>query len=360
MLLGIPFHAALAYTYSAHADVWIVTDSLKSYWLDFFCYFIQLFRMPVFFLLSGYMGHFIYQKKPQDYLTSRFKRIAVPLVVFSLLLLPILRVLWLGGETPHFDWQHVTATYFDHHSGSHQRSPVNFAHLWFLLYLYLFAVIAYLGRNILARVSWATHKTVTFFFIISFLAQLCMPGNYLENPFIWYPRPALTIYYLSFFLTGWLLFRGHVLEKFLPSLPWPLHGILGGLTILRLLHQTHQTHIADLPVFVLKLASTVSTWYLVYLCFSMAQHLKTHSKVVQRFADSSYLFYILHLPLVVLLQLVLHPYTIPWQLKFLAINAFTLAFLIGFSHTALNTKIIAPFLKGQLPLPFFGKSPSES
>lgn len=360
MLLGIPFHAALAYTYSAHADVWIVTDASKSQWLDFFCYFIQLFRMPVFFLLAGYMGHFIYQKSPHDYLSSRFKRIALPLMVFSLLLLPILRVLWLAGEIPGFDWQHIRTTYFDHQSGSHERSPVNFAHLWFLMYLYLFAVIGYLGRNLLARVTWATHKTVAFFFMMSFLAQLCMPGSYLENPFIWYPRPALAIYYLSFFLTGWLLFRNNVLEKPLLSLPWALHGVLGLITFLRLLHQTMQAHMANLPDFVLKFAATLSTWYLVYLCFRLAQNLKNHSKVVQRFADSSYLFYILHLPIVVWLQLVLHPYALPWQLKFLVINAITLVFLIWLSHTSLNTKIMTPFLKGQLPLPFSGKNSSAS
>jgi peptidoglycan/LPS O-acetylase OafA/YrhL len=316
--------------------------------------------MPVFFLLAGYMGHFIYQKNPQDYLTSRFKRIAVPFVVFSLLLLPVLRVLWLAGENPSFDWQHIRTTYFDHQTGTHQRSPVNFAHLWFLMYLYLFAVTAYFGRNILARVTWAPQKTIFLFFVVSFLAQLCMPGSYLENPFIWYPRPALAIYYLSFFLTGWLLFRSNVLEKPLFTLPWPLHGILAVITLLRLLHQTQQIPIEGLPVFMLKFAATLSTWYLVYLCFRLAQNLKTPSKLVQRFADSSYLFYILHLPIVVLLQLVLHPYALPWQLKFLAINAITLVFLIGLSHTRLNTKIMTPFLKGQLPLPFFGKSSSAS
>ncbi len=52
MLIGIFFHAALAYSPYIH-NVWYVADPAKSMVLDFFVSISHLFRMPLFFLISG-------------------------------------------------------------------------------------------------------------------------------------------------------------------------------------------------------------------------------------------------------------------------------------------------------------------
>jgi glucan biosynthesis protein C len=362
MLLGIPFHIAIAYTVHAHLNVWAIIDNSNSLILDFFCFFIQTFRMPVFFLLAGYMGHFIYQKNPTKYLENRFKRIALPFLVFSFLLLPGVKALWIVGENP--EWlanfelkkifQYTVSTYFETKSLITPRSPVNFGHLWFLMYLYLFSILSFFWAPFVK--SWNIKKAALTLFLLSFLVQLAMPGVWLETPFIWYPRALLSLYYLSFFLFGWVLFLDDFFEKTLPGLSFYWHGLFVVISFLRIYYQTEINHFPIFSPVLVKFAMSISTWYLLYLSFFLAQKIKKVSTIVYKLSDGSYLFYVLHLPIVVFLQIVFFPLELHWIIKFVTINIVTMIILLWIYQTKLNQQVIGPFLKGKLPNFVFDKN----
>ena len=87
MLLGIALHSALAYL--AAGSGWPVVDSATSPILDDVVAIIHGFRMPLFFVLSGFFAAMLWQKRGlRGLLKHRTKRILVPLGVGCLTVVP--------------------------------------------------------------------------------------------------------------------------------------------------------------------------------------------------------------------------------------------------------------------------------
>ncbi|GAB5496815.1 MAG: acyltransferase family protein [Phycisphaerales bacterium] len=85
MLLGIFLHAGLAYT----GGFWIVNDGDVSQIFAISIPAIHGFRMPLFFLLSGFFTAMLWKKRGAGGLLShRFKRIFLPLVLIGSVILP--------------------------------------------------------------------------------------------------------------------------------------------------------------------------------------------------------------------------------------------------------------------------------
>ena len=85
MLLGIVLHAALAFA----PIPWTVKDSQQSdfFYVLFAC--IHGFRMPLFFMLSGFFTSMLWRKRGLASLVKhRFKRIFLPLVIGCLTIVP--------------------------------------------------------------------------------------------------------------------------------------------------------------------------------------------------------------------------------------------------------------------------------
>jgi glucan biosynthesis protein C len=62
MLLGVVFHAALAYSPRLN-ESWFTSDQQNSILLEFSVYFLHLFRMPLFFFISGFFALMMIEKK---------------------------------------------------------------------------------------------------------------------------------------------------------------------------------------------------------------------------------------------------------------------------------------------------------
>jgi fucose 4-O-acetylase-like acetyltransferase len=88
MLLGIALHAALAYTGAA----WIVSDDRTSAGLGVLVPAIHGFRMPLFFLLSGFFCAMLWRRRGLAHLLSqRARRILLPLILGCLTIVPAMR-----------------------------------------------------------------------------------------------------------------------------------------------------------------------------------------------------------------------------------------------------------------------------
>lgn len=89
MLLGIVLHAALSFA----PIPWTVQDSQQSsfYYVMFAC--IHGFRMPLFFMLSGFFTAMLWRKRGlASLIKHRFKRIFLPLVIGCLTIVPAMWV----------------------------------------------------------------------------------------------------------------------------------------------------------------------------------------------------------------------------------------------------------------------------
>ena len=86
MLLGVALHASLSF----FADPWPVHDTRRSDLLPLFYVFVHGFRMPLFFLLSGYFTMLVYRRRGlKSLLEQRFTRIFLPLVIATATIVPL-------------------------------------------------------------------------------------------------------------------------------------------------------------------------------------------------------------------------------------------------------------------------------
>jgi len=86
MLLGIALHASLSF----FAAPWPVHDTQRSDLLPLVLVAVHGFRMPLFFLLSGYFTMLVYRRRGlKSLLEQRFTRIFLPLVLATATIMPL-------------------------------------------------------------------------------------------------------------------------------------------------------------------------------------------------------------------------------------------------------------------------------
>lgn len=85
MLLGIALHASLSFI----PDVWKVQDSQQDDIFYLFVAAVHGFRMPLFFLLSGFFTAMLWQKRGlRSLIRHRVRRIFLPLILGLLTVIP--------------------------------------------------------------------------------------------------------------------------------------------------------------------------------------------------------------------------------------------------------------------------------
>ena len=93
MLLGIGLHGALAYVTFPY---WPAYDNHHSVWFDYFVEMVHGFRMPLFFLLSGFFTAMLWRKRGlASLIKHRVKRILLPFLIFMITVIPIIN--WVSA-----------------------------------------------------------------------------------------------------------------------------------------------------------------------------------------------------------------------------------------------------------------------
>ncbi|MFC4166349.1 acyltransferase family protein [Teichococcus aestuarii] len=141
MFLGIPYHAALAF--SSH-QAWIVEAERDSALLSWAAQLSHTFRMPVFLLIAGFFAMMLCQRRPGSWWRSRLVRLGVPLAAATILINPLLmlgRALWQAEPSQVLDlWLSMLAT----------PGEPWVSHLWFLIDLLIYSSIL----AVLLRLRW--------------------------------------------------------------------------------------------------------------------------------------------------------------------------------------------------------------
>lgn len=84
MALGVVLHAANVY---AQDQTWLIGDTARHPFFDLLSDAIHVFRMPAFFLLSGFFAAMMLERHPPArFLARRLKRLAVPMIAAGVLL----------------------------------------------------------------------------------------------------------------------------------------------------------------------------------------------------------------------------------------------------------------------------------
>jgi glucans biosynthesis protein C len=349
LVLGVVFHASLSFMPVSIG--WAVQDVSTSPLVGMFMAVSHSFRMQAFFLLAGFFSHLTFHRKGAgEFARSRLLRIVVPFVVGWFILHPLLISGWLMGAASLRGDVNVWAGLVGGFQSLSTLPAGIFtgSHLWFLYYLTMITTLVLVVRGLLTAIdSWKDTLVRGADAVVAWLAQSPFALVILAVPTaaaLWFMRfwgmdmpdqsllphfPALAIYG-GFFAFGWMLDRQRELIGRIARLSlsrWILAGL--GITVVLLLGEIerdpgHPRYIAAHVAYALSYA--VMMWSLVFLTIGVFQKLCSRPNAfVCYVADSSYLMYLIHLPVVVWLQVAVAELPLHWSLKLAGISAITIA-----------------------------------
>ena len=256
----------------------------------------------------------------------------------------------------------LTSTYFQINFGNkqvHLFKTSIFDHLWFLWFLCwmipLFLLFFKLGSLLFCKLNTNTmgilKKTMLYILIPAPLLPLCLMGEILgPDTFTGIlPPPHLLFYYMIFFSFGLIYFdlndSTFKLTRFwYIMLPLALLVIFPAAIVFK----------DKLPLNLL--FQTLLIWNMVFGMMGMFHALiKKENILIRYLSDSSYWIYIVHLPLVVVLQFLVREWPINGLLKFLLINIATITLLLVSYHLLVRSTWIGWLLNGRM-MPWFSKA----
>jgi glucan biosynthesis protein C len=348
LVLGVVFHACLSFTPIFLG--WAVQDISTSPLVGMFMTVSHSFRMELFFLLAGLLGHLTFHRQGAgDFVRSRLLRIAVPFVVGWFILHPLVVSGWIMGAASlrgHVDILAGLRGGFQSLSALPQGLFTG-SHLWFLYYLGLITALTLLLRGLVRLTGrWPAVVVRRTDALVAWLAPSPVAPAMLAVPTagaLWFMRfwgmdtpdqslvpqlPALLVYG-SFFGLGWLL--GRQPEMFsaitrLTPLRWTLAA--GGIATVLWLGDLerdpgHPHYLAAHVAYAVGYALTM--WSLALLTPGVFRRLAGRPNAFVRYvADASYWMYLFHLPVVVWLQVAFAELPLPWALKLTLISLLTI------------------------------------
>jgi peptidoglycan/LPS O-acetylase OafA/YrhL len=321
MLLGVFLHASLAYAYPTQI-VWLATDPQSSVLVDASFSFIHLFRMGLFFLISGYFAKLLITRKGlKSFVWNRTVRIVFPFLLFYpvLLVLLIAVVVFAMSYLSHplgLMGVIVKASRENPQQGSNQ--PLSTMHLWFLYYLTLFAALTVvLSRFRGPSLDWLFQRPRLMALApLALLPGILLGGIGIPSPESFIPQAWPFLFYGLFYWAGWQFFGRETCLA--PMKPW-----IGGIAVTSfvlfvpyylLLPKVDasilETGAIKPPGLPLLLVEGVLTVYLATLLTLLSmligqRYLSRRSSVLRLLSDASYWIYLVHLPVVYFLQTLL-------------------------------------------------------
>jgi glucan biosynthesis protein C len=338
MMLGVVIHSAGIY---ATDQPWAVSDPSGSIFFDGLGWFLHLFRMPAFFVISGFFVHFTLKRRPVAYfLRVRLGRILVPLVATGLTLATLQTYLLYHGV-----WLGLSAFLT-------QELPRSWAkgywvmHLWFLINLALYFLAA-IGVHVAARrlrlpplprLPRPSHPVLAtaplilgasiYALAVAAFGKL-FPAVINEYLFSLVEIDKL-LEYACFFVFGIALYENPALQRAFLKLN-PAHWLLLAAAIP--VYAVTKDSTALIPKAIELYAYTVMVWVSVAFCFNFfIKFCNDTSKVFEYLSEASYTVYLFHHVIVIAFGMLLLPVAWPAGVKFLLIVSATLALTVAIHH----------------------------
>ena len=377
LLAGIVLHATMAYLPGFREVGWPISDDSTSAGLGVLFFVIHIFRMSLFFIIAGFFARVLHQRLGTGGLVkNRLRRVGLPLLAFYLLVMPftIVAFIWgarqLGIQGPPRMAPPFPVV----------GPPVPWGHLWFLyLLLVIYAlviparalVVRFDGsgtlRNTVGRVLTSSVRTrVAPLLLAAPLAAVLFVTPWWHQ-WMGFPAPILGFVpnvpsLLAFggaFLVGWFIHREQDCLRALAT-DWTLYlaaallATVAALYIVGITPRFGPIALTDVERIAYAGAYTVASWCWSFAGIGMAVRFLDAPNARWRYlAEASYWMYLIHLPVVSLLQAWMLRWPLHWAIKISLVLAITGALLLLTYHYCVRASFLGKFLNGRkLPRSF--------
>lgn len=325
MFLVVGLHAALGYLRRDIPGVlWCVRDAPTLPAFDWFCWWSMGVSNPLYFTIAGFFAALLYDSRGfRGFLANRARRVAIPFVVGVFTVLPACMAAWTFGwlVSGRCTWRQAIRLRF--------RDPVIRAerfgtgHLWFLEYLIVMLLAYGVARWWLARRGGdraPSHRLARLVLGSPWgPALLAVP----TTAVLWIGRqrvgidaaldrhnsflidPVKLLHHASFFVVGLGLYRVRPgLGRLARPAPWYLAlsvPVFAGRAWLLGRDWAAPLHGAE--ALALAALGALFSWLIVFGAIGAAWRLfRRPSPVLSYLADSSYWIYLIHMPILGLIQ----------------------------------------------------------
>ncbi len=357
VLLLVPFHSALIFSLSPEHMVYI-KDRVESPPLLALDGFLYLWHMPLLFVIAGAATWFALRRRTAwSYLRERVLRLLVPLAFSLVTLIPLMTYIhYIGRRTAPTLAEHY-AKFFTVQMNDlgGMRGHFTPAHLWFILFLFVFSLVALplflwlrsdSSAGIRATITRALRSPIVLVLLALPLMLLAgLPGLADKNPF----------YFLALFVIGFLLMMDEAVSASIArALPLMLlvavvtTGVYFAPYFGLFMFPRGDTSAATLYGVANELARWTWVLALMGLFYRAA---KTDNAFLRYTNEAAYPFYILHLPVNTLVGYFVIRLDASIGVKFLLINLFTFALTFLVYDLLVKRLAITRFLFGMKPKP---------
>ena len=377
LLLGVVFHATMSFL-PGH-PIWMVTDSDRTPVLGAVFFVAHIFRMTTFFLIAGFFARMMAEKRGvRGFVRDRLKRIALPLVAGWPIM--IVSIALASGYAVYV----ATGVFPTSPPPSPPAPPFAFplTHLWFLyLLLWLYAgglLLRAAVRRLDPRGSFRVRMDALVAELLcspwapALLAIPAAAAFYVRPDWlVWFgvptpdmnliPNPPSAIQFGLAFGLGWLIQRKPALLDELKHF-WALNlAVAIGLTVFLLsrlgLSPVVHPDAPGLTKLIHAGAYALAIWSWAFAAIGMALKFLADPSPVRRYiADSSYWIYLVHLPLVIVLQAAVSRLAWPWELKFAAVLGVGFAIMFATYELLVRHSFIGAVLNGR-KIPWAARGP---
>lgn len=314
MIGGVFFHAALAYSPILH-NFWFTADKQQSALVDVVGWFSHIFRMPLFFIIAGFFVAYLVSKRGMGgMLANRAKRILLPFTIFFPLCLwaVVATMMWAVAAVENKSPLLLMIAQAIATPGT-PPPPLSTIHLWFLYNLVFFCIMTW----VLSFINWSRLYNLfaaikPLHFVLLFPLLLVPALFSVSAPF---PAPEKMLpqlwsfgFFGLFFVLGYWMHRTeHFIEKLQP---YALLLLIVSLIVYAGYYYLVPKQITMPPAPVelpLRLTLTlceayISVWMTLACLVAGKRYLNSRNRVMRFFSDSSYWIYIIHLPLLFVVQ----------------------------------------------------------
>ncbi len=371
MLLVVLAHAALAYVeIRIPGLVWVIRDHSRSLFFDVLFWGCVGTAMPIFFTLSGLWAVQLFDLHGSSgYFRDRSQRILLPFLAAGLIVLPITLVVWGIGwlASGQYTWSQIIRMKVVKELLKNQwLGP---AHLWFLEYLLVMLFIYGVVQSFRSRSGrvWSEQSSSRWDgwllahwspFLIAIPSTLILASGYthhgfdpmtdLRNSFV--PDPYRWAHHAWFFVVGTLLARRRSQWNALQS-RWRSYLAFAALVLvvrLALLRDTSDFPGSRALHAVCMISGALFGWLALFGLWGAAQQGCVKSRgVIAYLSGASYWVYLVHFPMVGLVQVALYPAPWPAGIKYVVVVSLVFLLCLASYETVVRRTWVGRWLNGR-------------